>query len=103
MPKVDFSKFANQLSTDSTVIGSEGKQDTVTIDWSLTPLTWWCLGIILVVFLASVGYIEYLRRKDKLISERRSAEYLPTLVYTLGVLGTFLGITIGLLAFRAGA
>ena len=69
------------------------------MNWSLTPLTWWCLAIIFAVSVGSFIYIEYLRKKDKLISVRRSVEYLPTLVSTLGVLGTFLGITIGLLAF----
>lgn len=69
------------------------------MNWSLTPLTWWSLAIIGAAFFGSGIYIEYLRRKDKLISARRSVEYLPTLVSTLGVLGTFLGITIGLLAF----
>ncbi|MBD5415160.1 MAG: hypothetical protein HDR45_07085 [Bacteroides sp.] len=70
------------------------------MNWELTSLTWWCLGIITAVFIGSLVYIEYLRRNDLLISYRRSVEYLPTLVSTLGVLGTFLGITLGLLKFN---
>ena len=69
------------------------------MNWSLTPLTWWCLGIIFAVCIASFIYIYRKRNKNTLSSVHRSAEYLPTLVSTLGVLGTFLGITIGLLAF----
>lgn len=69
------------------------------ISLSLTPLTWWCLGIILFAILCSVGYIVNLWKKGNLIASRRTTEYLPTLVSSLGVLGTFLGITIGLLAF----
>lgn len=71
------------------------------IDLTLPILTWVCLGIIFAVFFGSFIYIEYLRREDELVSARRSVEYLPTLVSTLGVLGTFLGITIGLLAFNS--
>lgn len=72
------------------------------INLKLTPLTWWCLGVILFAILCSVGYIFYLYRNGKLGSSRRTTEYLPTLVSTLGVLGTFLGITIGLVAFNTG-
>lgn len=71
------------------------------MNWEkFNPTTPICLTIIGIAFVSSLIYIEYLRRKDKLVSSRRSVEYLPTLVSTLGVLGTFLGITIGLLNFN---
>lgn len=80
---------------------SETVSNSDMIDWSLTSLTWWCLGIIFACFIVSAIYIVYLKRKDRLTSERRTAEYLPTFVSTLGVLGTFLGITIGLIHFNS--
>lgn len=95
MPKLNIDSIhSNVAETTRTVQNDSG------INWELTPLTWVCLGVILVAIVVSVIYIFYLKKKDKLIEKRRSVEYLPTLVSTLGVLGTFLGITIGLLAFN---
>ena len=42
------------------------------------------------------------KKSDRLIANRRVVEYFPTFVSTLGVLGTFYGITVGLLAFDTG-
>ena len=77
-----------------------GKEGVATIDWGLNTLTLVCLSVITLSIVCSLIYIFYLKKKKKLIDKRRSIEYLPTLVSTLGVLGTFLGITVGLLAFN---
>lgn len=62
-----------------------------------STLIW--LTAIVVVFFGCIGLVLYFKKKDKLISNRRIVEYFPTFVSTLGVLGTFYGITVGLLAF----
>ena len=69
-------------------------------NWFLSSLPWISLSIIIVAIVVSFIYIEYLRKNDRLTSQRRTVEYLPNLVSTLGVLGTFLGITIGLYFFK---
>lgn len=66
---------------------------------SIPSNTWICLFIIGLAFLGSLVYVLILQRKDNVISSRRIVEYLPSLVSTLGVLGTFYGITIGLMHF----
>lgn len=67
--------------------------------FSIPVLTWICLGIIVVVFVICLILVFYYRSKDTLIANHRTVEYFPTFVSTLGVLGTFLGITTGLIAF----
>lgn len=66
---------------------------------SIPISTWSWLIAITVTFLGCVCCVFYFKRSDKLIANRRMVEYFPTFVSTLGVLGTFYGITIGLLAF----
>lgn len=56
--------------------------------------------IILGAFFAAWGYIIREKRSGQLISKRRWIEQLPSLISTLGVLGTFIGITIGLYFFN---
>lgn len=59
-------------------------------------------GCVAVIILAAViGYftINYWKDNDKLLANRKIVEFIPTLVSTLGVFGTFLGITVGLMAF----
>lgn len=60
----------------------------------------WMLSIVILV-LAAIGYIYiiYQEGKNNLISKRRRVEMIPSAISTLGVLGTFLGITFGLLLF----
>ena len=55
--------------------------------------------VIIVAFVAAWVYVIYCNKQSKLIEKRRWIEQLPSLISTLGVLGTFLGITIGLLHF----
>ena len=66
---------------------------------SIPASTWGWLLAIIAVFIGCIACVIYFKRKDKLIANRRIVEYFPTFVSTLGVLGTFYGITVGLLAF----
>lgn len=65
----------------------------------LSPLTKWCLYIIGIVFLAFVIWIVVQDRRGKLLVNRRWIEQFPSIISTLGVLGTFIGITKGLIHF----
>ena len=66
---------------------------------SVPASTWIWLGAIVAVFLICLVLVISFKRSDKLVENRRIIEYFPTLVSTLGVLGTFYGITVGLLDF----
>lgn len=65
----------------------------------LNLVTYISVAVIIAVFLVSWGYIIRNRRNNQLLSKRRWIEQLPSFVSTLGVLGTFIGITIGLYFF----
>ena len=56
-------------------------------------------GVILGVAVICWIYVYYQKKTGNLIANRRWIEQLPSLVSTLGVLGTFYGITNGLLDF----
>lgn len=60
------------------------------------------VAIIILGTIVSYWYIYYCKKKKLLISKRRWIEQLPSLISTLGVLGTFWGITVGLLDFETG-
>ena len=66
---------------------------------SIPASTWVCLIIIAAVFFILWHLIN---KWNKLLEHRRIVEYFPTAVSTLGVLGTFFGITMGLVAFDSG-
>lgn len=55
-------------------------------------------AIIIVAFLYAYKYIKSVKISDIKL-HRNWMEQLPSLISTLGVIGTFVGITIGLLAF----
>ena len=57
--------------------------------------------VIIAAFIAAWVYVLFCAKKQLLIEKRRWIEQLPSLISTLGVLGTFLGITIGLLNFNS--
>lgn len=57
--------------------------------------------IILVSFVASWIWICIQKKKDLLLVKKHWIDNLPSIISTLGVLGTFIGITKGLLAFNA--
>ena len=88
------------ILTQITNTTQDATKSTEEISGILASLTWISLSVIVVAIIASFVYIEYLRKNDKLTSQRRTVEYLPNLVSTLGVLGTFLGITVGLYFFE---
>lgn len=69
---------------------------------SIPASTWVCLIIIAAVFSILWYLINKWKKEDKLLEHRRIVEYFPTAVSTLGVLGTFFGITMGLVAFDSG-
>ena len=64
--------------------------------------TWIWLIAIFVVFAICLFFVFRFTKNGKLVANRRVVEYFPTFVSTLGVIGTFYGITIGLLSFDTG-
>lgn len=64
-----------------------------------SKITYISLSVIIVAFIAAWAYIIILNQKNKIIEKRRWVEQLPSIVSTLGVIGTFLGITLGLTKF----
>ena len=60
--------------------------------------------VLFIVICAVIGYfyIRFQKRKDKVLDHRGFIEMIPSLVSTLGVLGTFAGITMGLYYFDTG-
>lgn len=58
-----------------------------------------CISIILITFFVCFWLVFKFKKQDRLIKNHRVVESFPTLVSTLGVLGTFLGITMGLISF----
>lgn len=72
------------------------------MNFLMPPSTWICLAVIVVAFLVCLFFVNKFKKSDKLLAHRRIVEYFPTFVSTLGVLGTFFGITIGLIAFDSG-
>lgn len=66
----------------------------------INSVTTICLAVIGVVFLASLVYTLYARKKQKLFKNKRIIDSLPNIVSALGVIGTFLGITLGLVDFN---
>jgi len=55
--------------------------------------------VIVVAFIWAWGWIARQKTEGRLYDKRRWIESLPSLVSTLGVLGTFVGITMGLIDF----
>lgn len=66
---------------------------------SIPASTWLWLAAIITVFVICLVLVIKFKKSNKLLANRRIVEYFPTFVSTLGVLGTFYGITVGLLAF----
>lgn len=66
---------------------------------SISTDIWVCLSIIVVAFIVCLILVLKFKNSEKMEANRRIIEYFPTLVSTLGVLGTFWGITKGLMAF----
>ncbi|WP_303026198.1 hypothetical protein [uncultured Parabacteroides sp.] len=62
-------------------------------------ITYISLIAIVIVFFSCLFYVKQQKTAGTLIAKRRWIEQLPSMISTLGVLGTFVGITIGLLHF----
>ena len=65
----------------------------------LNLITYISLIIIVIAFFFCLFYVSRQRKTGALIAKRPWIEQLPSMISTLGVLGTFAGITIGLLYF----
>ena len=70
------------------------------MNFSIPLSTWIWLAIIIGAFIICLFLVEKFKKSDSLLAHRRIIEYFPTFVSTLGVLGTFYGITVGLLHFK---
>lgn len=68
--------------------------NTFTID----GFTWICCGFIAVAFIAAWIYVADTDSKE-FTKRKKWIDQLPSIISTIGVLGTFLGITRGLIAF----
>ena len=66
----------------------------------LTTITMVLVAVIIFVTAWAFLDIRSSRQNEKLQEKRRWIEQIPSIVSTLGVLGTFLGITIGLMNFN---
>lgn len=55
--------------------------------------------MVIAVYVISAIYVKWEKNKNQLETKRRWIEQLPSLVSTCGVLGTFIGITKGLIGF----
>jgi hypothetical protein len=66
---------------------------------TLNIISYVSLGIVVLCFIVAWAYFQAQRKKDHLIEKRRWIENLPTLISSIGVLGTFAGITLGLINF----
>lgn len=69
-----------------------------TLNFRLDDFTFYCCLFIFIVFTISLIYIIKLSGNDYK-KNKKKINQIPTLISTLGVLGTFLGITKGLLSF----
>ena len=63
------------------------------------PLTIILTAVVIIVYLSCVAYVKAKKDNGDIEKKKRWIEQLPSLVSTCGVLGTFLGITIGLIGF----
>jgi len=67
---------------------------------SLLPYISYLWILIVVITIWAYYYINAQKSKEALVSKRHWIETIPNAVSTLGVLGTFLGISLGLLCFN---
>lgn len=66
---------------------------------TLNTISYISLVVVILCFLIAWGYFYLQQKNDHLIEKRRWIENLPTLISSIGVLGTFAGITLGLINF----
>ena len=68
----------------------------------LNIVTWVFVAAITLAAIYATLYIKKMSRSKQLVAKRRWIEQIPSILSTLGVLGTFGGITIGLIFFDTG-
>ena len=66
---------------------------------TLNNISYGLTGLVVVAFLWALLYFFNKKNHDELIAKRRWIESLPTIISSIGVLGTFAGITLGLVNF----
>lgn len=66
---------------------------------TLNIISYVSLVVVILCIIVAWGYFQIQRNNDNLIEKRRWIENLPTLISSIGVLGTFIGITLGLINF----
>lgn len=66
---------------------------------TLNIVTQVSVAVIIIAAIIAWLYIKRQKRNDTLLAKKRWVDQLPSLISTLGVLGTFLGITLGLIYF----
>lgn len=64
-----------------------------------TNIVTWISCIVILGFFVAFLVITLKAKEDRLLKHKRTIDAFPTIVSTLGVIGTFLGITIGLAGF----
>ncbi len=69
------------------------------IELILNLTTYILVAAIIVIAVCAFYYIKSNNQNKSLVEKRRWIEQIPSLVSTLGVLGTFIGITVGLCNF----
>lgn len=69
---------------------------------SIIPYVPYLCIVIIAATVWAWFYIDQQKSESQLIAKRRIIEMIPSAVSTLGVLGTFLGITLGLICFNTG-
>lgn len=66
----------------------------------LPYISWGLTAAVILAIICSYIYIAKKRNSESLISRRRWIEMIPSAISTFGVLGTFIGITLGLICFE---
>ena len=69
------------------------------IELILNFTTYILVAVIIIIAVWAFFYIKTNNKNKSLVEKRRWIEQIPSLVSTLGVLGTFFGITVGLCNF----
>lgn len=77
-------------------VGGSGLRKKTPMNYTLTIII---TAVVIIVYLICAAYVKTKKDDGDLEKKRRWIEQLPSLVSTCGVLGTFLGITIGLIGF----
>ncbi len=67
---------------------------------TLNIITYVLTGAVIIAIIIALLYFQHVKNNDQLIDKRRWIETLPSIISSIGVLGTFAGITLGLYFFN---